>query len=372
MRVGLAFIVGQLGLGGAEQQLYYLLAGIDRARFRPIVFNLGSAPDEYWQKPIVELGIRVRHVSKRLGRAGRTLQIADILRREKAQIVHGWVFHTNPYSAICGRLAKIPVRLGSMREDYSGLPKARFLKWLGSHGLDILITNSRENARKIVDFAFTNAPVRTVPNGVPLSEPVTPIQRNQLRSRLGYFGSELVIGSIGRIDENKNYAMLLRVFASLTTKWPMARLLIIGEGPLRSHLLAMAEEMGVAPKVKLPGSLPRAAEFLPAIDIGCLTSHTEGKSNFIMEAAAAGVPMISTHCGDSAELIEHGITGYIVPTENETSMANNLEFLFASPKLRCRMGKGARQKMQREFSIESMIARMTNIYEDALVAKGVV
>jgi glycosyltransferase involved in cell wall biosynthesis len=134
----------------------------------------------------------------------------------------------------------------------------------------------------------------------------------------------------------------------------------------------VAEGMGIGAKVKFPGSIPRAAEFLPAIDIGCLTSHTEGMSNFIMEASGAGIPMISTRCGDSAELIEDGVTGYIVPTENEASMANNLGFLLASPELRCRMGKAARRKMQCEFSIKSMIAGMTDMYEDALAAKGFV
>ena len=92
MPLNLAFIVGQLILGGAEQQLYYLLSGIDRSRFRPIVISLGATSHEYWEDPIIELGIPVRHITRDLGRSIRACRII--------QVVHSWVFHINGYSAL--------------------------------------------------------------------------------------------------------------------------------------------------------------------------------------------------------------------------------------------------------------------------------
>lgn len=371
MPIGLAYIAGQLCLGGAEQQLYYLLAGIDRSRFRPIVISLGPVSNEYWHTPITKLGIGITHVSKRVGHAGRTLQIAEILRRENIHIVHGWVFHTNPYCAISGRLARVPLRLGSMREDCSSLPKGKCLNWFGFYGPDVLITNSKQNAKQVTKLGLTSRYVRTVPNGVPIPPPVTRLQHYELRCQLGYSDSELVVGSIGRLDENKNHVMLLRAFASLATKWPTLRLVIIGEGPLKSQLLVMAQELGVGSKVNFLGSVPRAAAFLPAFDVGCLTSRTEGMSNFIMEAAAAGIPLVSTRSGDSADLIEDSVTGFLVSPKDETHMVESLNFLLANPEDRFRMGQAGREKMRREFSIESMIARMSEIYEDALATKGI-
>src|SRR5215510_6084045 len=99
---GLAFIIGQLGLGGAEQQLYHLLSGLDRSRFRPVVITLGPTPHEYWEQPIARLDIPVRHVPRSIGRALRVFRIAAILHLQKIQMVHGWVFHANPYSALAG------------------------------------------------------------------------------------------------------------------------------------------------------------------------------------------------------------------------------------------------------------------------------
>src|SRR5688572_26245082 len=122
MTVGLGFIAGQLGLGGAEQQLYYLLAGMDRSRFRPVVISLGPTPHEYWEERIVRLNIPVSHVPRKLGRTVRAVRIAGILRAENVQIVHAWVFHANPYSALAGRIGRVPIRLGSMQEAYNGLP----------------------------------------------------------------------------------------------------------------------------------------------------------------------------------------------------------------------------------------------------------
>src|SRR5262245_34774686 len=184
MPIGLAFIVGQLSLGGAEQQLYYLLSGLDRSRFRPVVISLGRSPNEYWEQPIRKLEIPLCHVS--LGRPRRILQIARLLRSENVRMVHGWDLHTNPYSAVAGRLARIPVRLGSMRLNYYGIPSDKLVRWTGYRGLDVLITNSVTAALQVQKFQLTTARVRLVSNGVHIPEPTNQLDRRRLRSELGF------------------------------------------------------------------------------------------------------------------------------------------------------------------------------------------
>lgn len=369
MPVGLAFIVGQLGLGGAEQQLYYLLSGVDRSRFRPIVISLGPKPNEYWEQPITKLGIPVHHIPRHIARALRALRIANLLRLQKTQIVHGWMFHTNPYSAVAGRLANVSVRLGSMREAYSGLPNGTLLRWMGYRGLDTLITNSTDTARQVENLDLTSARIRMVPNGVSIPEPVSESERYRLRAQLGHSSADLLIGSIGRMDDNKNFSMLLRVFAQLTKKWPGLRLVLIGDGPMKPELTVMAKSLGIASKVNLPGSIPLAATYLPAMDICCLTSYTEGMPNFVMEAAAAGLPVVATRCGDSVHLIEEGVSGYLVLPDDDRTTSAHLDLLLRSPELRFRFGQAAREKMSHEFSVNTMVTRMTQVYEEALAEK---
>jgi len=370
MSFGLAFIVGQLVIGGAEQQLYYLLSGLDRSRFRLRVISLGVRPDEYWAQPIKSLDIPLWHMARSLGRAGRVRQIARLLRSEKMQIVHGWDMHTNPYAAVTGRLAGIPLRLGSMRLNYELLADNKFLRWIGYRGLDFLIANSARAAEQVRQLRLTRTPVRVVPNGVYIPQQVSQAERSRLRLELGFSDAHLLIGSIGRMDSNKNHAMLLHMFAALTEKWPALRLVIIGDGPLKSHLAALAEQLGVAQKSCLPGSIPQAARYLQAMDVFCLTSHTEGMPNVVMEAAAAGVPVVSTTCGGSVELIECGITGFLVSPTDVAAMTKRIDLLLANAEQRRSMGQAGREKICRAFSVQAMVTRMTQVYEEALAARG--
>jgi glycosyltransferase involved in cell wall biosynthesis len=368
---GIAFIAGQLGVGGAEQQLYYLLSGLDRLRFQPLVISLGPSPHEYWERAIAKLDIPVAYIPRRCGPVIRVRDIAAVLAPRNIRIVHSWVFHTNGYAALAGRLARAAVRVGSMREDYYGLPNDRFLRWIGCRGLDAMVTNSANNARQLQLLGLTRAAVHVVPNGVPVRESISLIERNRLKAELGFQATDVLVGSVGRLDPNKNHVMLLRVFARLTERWPALRLVILGDGPLRTRLVAMTEALGIGSKVVLPGAVPLAARYLPALEVCCLTSYSEGMPNLIMEAAAAGVPVVSTRCGDSVQLIEDGISGFIVSVDDDASMAAHIDRLLTHADDRSRIGEKGRDKMRRQFSVPSMIERMSEVYEVSLVSKGV-
>lgn len=372
MQFGIAFIAGQLGLGGAEQQLYHFLCGVNRNRFRPLVICLGPQDDEHWALRIRELDIPVWHFGRALGRARRTKKIASLMRAEKVDLVHAWDFHTNPYSALAGRLAGVPLRIGSMRGEHQWVTTNKLVSALGYRGLDVLVINSESAAAHVRKLGVTKACIRVVSNGIEFSEPLNEGQRQHLKVDLGFAPGHRVVGTIGRMDRNKNHAMLLRVFASLNNKWPMLRLVIIGDGPLRSNLAAMADSLGIAEKVRLPGIIPTASRYLPALEICCLTSYTEGMSNVIMEAAAAGVPVVSTAYSGSGELVEHEKTGYLVHPDDDVAMAAYMDELLMNRQRGHEMGNAGREKISREYSLGAMQTAMTRVYEDALSAKGLV
>jgi glycosyltransferase involved in cell wall biosynthesis len=243
---------------------------------------------------------------------------------------------------------------------------------MGYRGLDILITNSAMAAAQVCKFRRTRALIRVVPNGVHTPPQVSQTERSRLKSELGFSNDHLLIGSIGRIDSNKNHAMLLHAFAALTKKWPALRLVIIGNGPLKSQLAAVAEQLGISERVRLPGAIPLAARYLPAMEVCCLTSYTEGMPNLIMEAAAAGLPVVSTTCGGSVELIESDVTGFLVSPNDAADMARRLDLLLANAEQSHRIGQAGREKMRRECSVEIMVTRMTQVYEEALAGRGLV
>jgi glycosyltransferase involved in cell wall biosynthesis len=366
MTFRVAYIIGQLSLGGAEQQLYHLLSALNRPRFSPVVITLGTTPDEYWKKPITDLGIPVHHVPRCFSRIVRAHRIAVILRAAQVKIVHSWSFHTNPYAALAGRLAGVPLRLGSMRENYQ-LITAGLVRRLGYRGLDALTTNSQSAARQMNEL--TPVPVRFISNAVDIPLPVDSSSRLRLKSELGFCDSEILVGNIARLDSNKNHAMLLRTFAALTNKWPQLRLVIIGDGPLKTQLSLMAHELGIASKVIFTGGRPLAARYLSAMDVCCMTSYTEGMPNLVMEAMAAGLPVVSTRCGDCIDLIEPDVSGYLVSVDDDVSLATHLDLLLSNSELRSRMGRAGREKMRNDYSVEKLARRTIRVYDDLVIEK---
>jgi glycosyltransferase involved in cell wall biosynthesis len=147
------------------------------------------------------------------------------------------------------------------------------------------------------------------------------------------------------------------------------RLVIIGDGPLIPELASDASTLGVASKIRLPGAMPEAARYLPAFDVCCLTSHTEGMPNLVMEASAAGVPVVATTCCRKSGVIEPGITGLLVDSDDDDGMVAHVHGLLTRPEDGRRMGHAGRARMRREFSIEAMVERMTRVYQDALTKK---
>lgn len=363
MTIRIAFILGQLRQGGAEQQIYHLLCNLDRSRFVPIIISLGPKPEEYWTRPIRDLDIPLWHFKRSLGRLGRTIQIARLLRQENIQIVHSWFYHTNFYASLAGRLSNVPVRLGSLRGSFKRLSRYTLVYWLGCWGVDAFITNSSVAASELLECRRPRAKIEVVPNGVAIPPEVSQDEVAQLKVELGFDKNDLLVGTIGRLDLNKNHQMLLKVFSKLTHKWDELRLVVIGDGPLKPQLLKEIETLRLSNKIRLPGALPHAAQYLPALEIVCLSSLNEGMPNMIMEALAAARPVVSTHCGSIGELVEHGRTGYVVPENDVEKMSWYIDSLLADPDMLCQMGNKGRKTMHDKFSINLMTSRMMKIYE---------
>lgn len=135
---------------------------------------------------------------------------------------------------------------------------------------------------------------------------------------------EDLIVAAGRLDENKNHAMLIHAFAKIAEEYPTVKLAIYGEGVLRAALEALVEEKGLCGRISLPGSVNDIADRICKARIFALTSNTEGMPNAVMEAMALGIPVVSTDCpcGGPAALIENGVNGLLVPVGDAYALAD--------------------------------------------------
>lgn len=150
-----------------------------------------------------------------------------------------------------------------------------------------------------------------------------PINLNFLNKR--YMGTrEDKIVAVGRLDENKNHAMLIHAFVRIVSEYPKMKLVIYGEGDSREQLESLVVEKGLEDKIELPGSITDVAGHIAAARIFALTSNTEGVPNSLMEAMALGIPVISTDCpcGGPATLIENDVNGILIPVGDAYALAD--------------------------------------------------
>lgn len=176
---------------------------------------------------------------------------------------------------------------------------------------------------------------------VVLSNPLNPVFLNAR-----YTGEkENLIVAAGRLDENKNHAMLIEAFSKIADEFPKMKVIIYGEGESRKELEQLIEEKGLHDKVSLPGSTSHISEKVGKARVFVLTSNTEGMPNSIMEAMALGVPVISTDCpcGGPATLIEQGVNGMLVPVNDANALAEALTLVLSDEQLEKQLGENAYQ-----------------------------
>jgi glycosyltransferase involved in cell wall biosynthesis len=195
-------------------------------------------------------------------------------------------------------------------------------------------------------------------------------QESGVRARLGIEPEAFVVGSVGRLAWEKNYELLVGAFAALSQRAPGSRLILVGEGPYRERIAQAARAAGVFARCVLPGLQENVAPWLGALDVFCLSSLTEGTSVTLLEAGASGLPAVVTDVGGNAEIVQHGVTGLVVPSGDREALAGALLELQADLERRRRMGAAARRRVQECYSLERMVRAYLAVYESVSRDEG--
>lgn len=172
---------------------------------------------------------------------------------------------------------------------------------------------------------------------------------------------------VARFDEQKDHATLIKALSTLNTQnWQLE---LIGDGPLKAGAMQQAKEAGLEHKIHFAGSRNDVPARLAAADIFVLSSHWEGLPLSILEAMAAGLPIVASHVGGVSETIIDGETGYLARRSDARDLAAKLEALIQDPDLRSRLGARARELYEEKFGLEQMVAKTHDVYERALKHK---
>lgn len=179
-----------------------------------------------------------------------------------------------------------------------------------------------------------------------------------------------LIGTVGRMVGVKHQTLLARAFGQACAEddafRARARLVLVGDGPLRAECLGLLQQHGVADLAWLPGERRDVPDVMRRLDCFVLPSLAEGISNTILEAMASGLPVVATDVGGNAELVSHGRTGWVVPSDDAAAMAQALRALAAEPARAAAMGAAGRQAVEQRFSLQAMVGAYQGLYQQQI------
>lgn len=207
----------------------------------------------------------------------------------------------------------------------------------------------------------------TIHNGLRLPPPGSDeVRRAQLRRALGLEKFDHIIGTVGRLEPRKNYPLLLEAMVLVLAQHPRTALLMAGAGPEEEKLKAQAHKLGINPQVIFIGHRNDIADVLGLMSTFCLSSTTEGISMAILEALAAGVPVVATQVGGNPEIIPDHTYGILVPSGDAAALAAALAETLTNRGAALKMAKRGQARVVELFDEQQMIQRIEALYLQCL------
>ncbi len=354
-----AYVIGELGKGGAEYQLYELLRHLDRRRFAPGVFVL--APGGWWVEPIRALGVPVEEIPRR-GPADvrRLARLRASLRRFAPHLLHAILWSGNSYGRLAALGLGIPVVIAAERV----VTPYRGWQVVVERALDRVTDAYLVNCEAIAAWQverkrLPREKIEVIPNGIDLGRlPPFSLDRRGARSAAGLRRDRRLVAGVGRLDAQKDFPTFLRAAAMIAAEFPDVDFLVVGEGGERAALEALARRLGLGARVVFTGLRHDVPRLLAAVDVLALTSLYEGFPNVLLEAMATGAVAVATDVGGCRELVTSGETGLLVPPRAPAAVAAAVGRVLRDPALARRLATAARQRVEGAFSIDVM-ARWT-------------
>lgn len=368
-RLRIAHVLPSLGVGGAENMAAHLMAGLSAEhdvtaiglypkRNSPVEARLGAA------------NVRLRHLGKRPGIDARMFfALASAFREIRPHVVHT---HLSVLRYVLPVLWRRPVPLAihtlHNTADREADALGRFIQRVAFRKTVVPVAISLHGAASFRDV-YGRECAALVPNCIPVEEfERTPDTGPRWRAQLGLPQDAIVFTCVGRLDEQKNPLSLLDAFAALCDE--RIRLVLLGDGGLRRRVLEAVRAAGLEQRVHVLGKRGDVADCLAASDVFVLASRWEGNPLSVMEAMAAGLPVVSTAVGGIPELVRHGHDGLLVRPGDAAELTAALRALANSPAQRRAFGAAAREHARAEFGVASMTRKYAQLYAGLVAANS--
>lgn len=281
------------------------------------------------------------------------------------EIVHTYLFGFDAFAAWPARLRKIPVVISSRREIPEWQQaRHRLLACFGNRFVDKVVCCSKAVRNWVLEHErLEAAKAITIYNGVDLQRfEISPEAGRSLRRQMEIPEDGCLVGTVANFGKEKGYPYLLKAASRSLNQNPLLHFLFIGDGPLRREMEQEAALLSHGKRIQFAGFRSDIPELLNAMDIYVQASTREGMPNAVYEAMACARPVIATRVGGVPEVLEDNQDSLLVDAEDEHSLAKSIIRLSSDPLLRARLGTQARRKIEKSFSMDSMIRQYEELY----------
>lgn len=358
--------------GGTEKCLLNLLVGLDQQEWLPVLVHHAEPGLKPLLKEASKLGVSLHPVP--VARPARALTMMfglfRVLLEERPTVFHA---HLN-WQGACGYglLAAAALRIPAVvatNHSFVEVPLSRVGR-LKSRVIDACmdryIAVSRGVAKSLCDaLGVKDRKLSVVPNGVPLDDYHSRPDPQLHAEMMGRSCKHIVLTS-ARFVEGKGHRYLIEAAAQV----PEAVFVLAGDGPTRSEIEALASSLGVTDRVRFLGHREDIIELLSICDVFVLPSMFEGLPLTVLEAMAAGKPVIATAISGTDESIVHGESGLLVPPRNASALAVAIRTVLNDPFLAGKLAASGQERVREKFSVQNMVEGVVGIYEEVLTSGG--
>ena len=372
----LLHVITRLPIGGAERMLLGVLRNLDPARFESEVCCIQDRGELATE--VEDMGIPL-HVlglmrSNRFDREA-VAALRRLVRERRIDLVHCHLYHANLYGRLAAWREHVPA-IASVHNTYTRHKWHRHLINRLLARISFRVTAGSADVEQDILRHDHVAPEKLVrlPNCIDLDRTNSVLDAGEAKQRLGLGPANMVIGTVGRMEEQKGHGVLLDAFALLRTMpgIPAAslRLLIVGDGRLKAATEAKAFQLGIADACRFPGSISQLGDVYRAIDLFVMPSLWEGLSLAMLEAMAASLPMVATDVGGARDVLGDNRHGLLVPPGDAAALAQSLATLVIDPQQRRELANFGSLHVRDNYSVAHLSRQLGALYQSALTAQG--
>ena len=364
-RVRVVEVLASGSNGGAQEHLYSLLSRLDTSRYEPSVVSLsqGSAVRKLQRAGIPVLVIDEPDLDTA------TALLAGHLADIRPDVVHNHMFKAE----MVGTRAAIQLETVGERRPYivstvhssrvRSVDDRRDLAELTLE-MDRLIAVSKAIEEKLRDEDRATIPTTLIYNGVDLKRYDEQEPCCTLSEEYGMEAGSQIVGVVARLESEKGHSTLLEAWPAVLQVVPEAYLLVVGEGSCRAELEAQARDLRIAHRVVFTGRRDDVPAVTAALDVAVLPSYREAQGLVVLEAMALGRPVVASAVGGIPEMIEHGVTGLLVPPHDAAGLARAITLLLTDHPYADTIGRAGKDLVHERFCVEIMVAEIEEIYDE--------